>query len=217
MENDKIATNKKMLVPIIIIVVIVLALVAVISFTKKSPSAPVVDQNTPVAQTEGEVDANAPIAPEVIASSSNPELVGATTQAPGADFVTTAGKVVTQEGAEVKTDVAYNSPEAPKQTMPVAIKDVPSAIKLTLDANGYSPKEFKVKKGAAVTLALTAVGEDVSHVLAFRDKALQAVYINVRPNETRAVTFNAPTTAGSYEYFCDFPGHSGEIGTMIVE
>jgi plastocyanin len=139
-------------------------------------------------------------------------------QAPGADLISKTGQVINQEGKEVKTDVAYNSPEAPRQTLPVEIKEIPLATKLTLDANGFTPKEFKIAKGKALTVALTG-SADASHVLAFESPLMSAVYINVRPGETRAVTFNAPDVAGSYTFFCDFPGHRGrgEVGTMIVE
>ncbi len=218
MENNKTASSKKMLMLIAVGVVIVLVIIAIVMQTNKKTVTPNGEQN-PVTNTptneQGTTTENAN--PQtVITTSTNPILVGASTQAPGADLVTKDGKVVSAEGKAVKTDVAYNSPEAPKQTMPVSIKDIPSAIKLTIKDGAFSPNEFKVKKGTAVTLSLTG-GDDKSHILAFSDKAMSAVYINIRPGETRATTFPAPATAGQYKFFCDFPGHGSETGTMIVE
>lgn len=217
MENNKVTTTNKMLAPIVVGVAIVLVVIAIIILVNKKPAAPTGDQNTVTDTTSEQATTTETANPQtVITTSSNPVLVGASTQAPGADLVTTAGKVVSLEGKAVKTDVAYNSPEAPKQTLPVAIKDIPLAIKLSLNAGAFSPTEFKVKKGSAVTLALTG-GDTSSHVLAFADKAMSAVYINIRPGETRATTFGAPATAGQYKFFCDFPGHGSETGVMIVE
>jgi azurin len=38
-------------------------------------------------------------------------------------------------------------------------------------------------------------------------------------NETVRATFSAPTTPGSYTYFCAYPGHfnSGMMGTLVVK
>jgi uncharacterized cupredoxin-like copper-binding protein len=53
----------------------------------------------------------------------------------------------------------------------------------------------------------------------FNDPSLSAVAVGVSPRETRAITFNAPSTPGEYPFVCDVPGHAGrgEVGKMIVE
>ncbi|MFA6514623.1 MAG: cupredoxin domain-containing protein [Patescibacteria group bacterium] len=219
MENNKVASTKKKLLPIIAVIVVVLVIAGIVILTNKK-SAPT--PNTPGEQTEttpeGQTGENAESPVAATGTVVNPILEGARTEAPGADLVSKTGQVVNQEGEAVKTDVAYNSPEAPKQTLPVAIAEIPLASKLTLDANGFTPKEFRIAKGKALTIALTG-SADSSHVFAFESPLLKAVYINVRPGETRATTFNAPTVAGEYVFFCDFPGHKdrGEVGKMIVE
>jgi plastocyanin len=218
MENNKVPGNKKKLLPIIVAVIVLILLVVVVLLSnKKQGTTP--DQNVTGDQTG--TPAGEQTSPEQLTASGtsvNPALEGSVVQAPGADLISKTGQVINQEGKEVKTDVAYNSPEAPRQTLPVEIKEIPLATKLTLDANGFTPKEFKIGKGRALTVALTG-SADASHVLAFESPLMSAVYINVRPGETRAVTFNAPDVAGSYTFFCDFPGHRGrgEVGTMIVE
>ena len=48
---------------------------------------------------------------------------------------------------------------------------------------------------------------------------IDALGINVQlaPGETKTVTINAP--AGTYEYYCDVPGHlaAGMVGTLTVQ
>lgn len=226
MENEKQLDNKKKATMLIIgLVVVLAAVVAIVLAMPKGEKKPVVNTNTPdgsqvetpdgnvpggEGETPGSVDFEEPV---------NPVLEGAVVNAPGANLITKEGKVVNEEGKAVRSDVAYNSPEAPRQTQAIENEDdIKDAVKLTLGDDGFSPKEFSVKPGAAVTIALTGTNES-SHVLAFEDKKLGAVYINIRPGETRAVTFNAPDDAGDYTFFCDFPGHKnrGEVGVMKVQ
>jgi len=137
----------------------------------------------------------------------------------GANPITKEGVVVTTEGVEVKNDAVPMSPGAPKQTSPVAKEDLTeSVIQLEISATGWVPNEISVKAGAPITLAITAT-DDFTHVLMFDDSSLSAVAVGVSPHETRAITFNAPATAGEYAFHCDVPGHAsrGEVGKMIVE
>jgi plastocyanin len=229
MENEKQQAGKKKTVMMIVGAVIVLAVIIaiVLSMPKNNEQpGPGGENQTPnqgdvTPGGEGDVTPGEEGMEPVEAEVTNPVLEGAVTQAPGADLITTDGRVVNQEGNEVKTDVAYNSPEAPRQTQALSEEEqqeIVQATKLTLDANGFNPREFRIGAGEALTITLTG-SEDSSHVFAFADPALSAVYINVRPGETRAVTFNAPDEPGEYEFFCDFPGHRarGETGVMIVE
>ncbi|HNW20223.1 MAG TPA: cupredoxin domain-containing protein [bacterium] len=126
--------------------------------------------------------------------------------------------VVTPTGKPVKNDARPGSPEAPQQTAPISVEDLPSgSVKLTGSADGFKPSTFEVKAGQLVTMSLTSV-DKMTHVLLFDDPSLAAVAIGVGPDETRAITFNAPK-AGEYAFHCDVPGHAarGEKGTMIVK
>lgn len=139
---------------------------------------------------------------------------------PGTSPVTEEDVVVTPQGAPVKNDAVPGTQEAPQQSEPIVDKSqVPaSAVKLDVSAGGFSPSEFKVKAGRAVTLSVSSV-DTQTHVFAFKDASLQAVAIGVGPGETRAITFNAPDVKGEYAFFCNVPGHEarGEAGKMIVE
>jgi len=126
--------------------------------------------------------------------------------------------VVTPTGKPVKNDAVPGSPEAPQETPPIAPEALPAGtIKLDVSAEGFNPVQFEVKAGQVVTLALSSV-DNITHVLLFDDPVLAGVAIGVGPNETRAITFNAPK-AGEYGFHCDVPGHTarGESGKMIVK
>lgn len=137
---------------------------------------------------------------------------------PGASPVTEEGTVLNTQGEEAKNDVQPGSPEAPQQSNPIAADEVPtSATKVTVSAQGFSPAEFSVKAGAAVTLSVTSA-DTQTHIFLFDDPSLSAVAVGIGPGETRAITFNAPTTKGEYAFHCDVPGHAGrgEAGKMVV-
>lgn len=126
--------------------------------------------------------------------------------------------VITPMGKPVKNDVRPGSPEAPQQTAPISVESLPAgSIKLTGSADGFEPSTFEVKAGQLTTLSLTSVDQK-THVLLFDSPKLSSIGIGVGPDETRAITFNAPE-AGEYTFRCDVPGHSarGEKGVMIVK
>lgn len=138
--------------------------------------------------------------------------------APGLSPVSDEGQVVTREGKPVQLNTTPGSPEAPQQSNPIAPQDLPSAsVKLSMSASGISPSTFRVRRGDAVTLAITA-SDSQTHVFMFDDAVLSSVAVGVGPGETRAITFNAPAR-GEYAFHCDVPGHAarGETGKMIVE
>lgn len=148
----------------------------------------------------------------------NPVLKDATIEVPGANPITKDNKVVTSEGEPVKNDVVPMTPEAPQQTGPVDKESLSNDVtQIEITATGFNPAEFTVRKGDAVTFGVTS-GDQFTHVFMFDDPSLSAVAVGVGPGETRAISFNAPDTAGEYTFHCDVPGHAGrgEVGKMIV-
>ncbi|GEM_PF-1385790 len=142
-------------------------------------------------------------------------LVAATGTSP----ISAAGIVVTTGGAPVVQNVEPGTEGAPQQSIPISEDDIPvQAIPLRVSAAGFSPSTFTVDAGRAVTLALT-VDDDESHLFVFEDPSLSAVVSGVGPGMTRIISFNAPSTPGSYAFRCGVPGHAarGETGVMIVE
>jgi len=137
----------------------------------------------------------------------------------GTSPVSEEGLVLQQNSDEpARNDVEPMSPEAPQQSNPISEDDVPaSAVRVTMTRDGgLTPSSFTVNGGSAVTLSITS-GDAFTHIFAFRDTELQAVAVGVGPGETRAITFNAPTASGEYEFYCNVPGHAQETGVMIVQ
>lgn len=129
------------------------------------------------------------------------------------------GVVVTPEGEPVKNDVQPGSPEAPQQSAPIEENEAPAnSIKITMTAEGITPSEFSVRAGELVTLVVTS-GDQWTHVFKFKDASLSAVAVGVAGEETRSISFNAPSQKGEYQIFCDVPGHEarGETAKMIVK
>lgn len=214
MENK----TKKLLVLLGVLAVIVLIIVVAASQGRKKPIV--------VTPTDGTGATPAPTAsttPEETAAAIpvNEILKGAKVEAPGANPITKDNKVVTLSGEQTKTDVAQSSALAPAITRPIEKEQLaPSAISLDISAAaGFSPKEFTVRPGAPVTLAITSV-DNSFHGLIFEDAALSAIGLTARPGQTRAVTFNAPK-AGEYVFYCNVGGvlhkNRGEVGKMIVK
>jgi len=205
--------NKKILV--LLAVVIFLVVIIIIAANSNKSTAPMAKKTQPVATKSVETSTTTP---EDVAVNTLPE--GTTVVVPGTSPVTPDDVVVTPEGKAVQYDVAPLSPEAPKQTGPIAEQNLSSdVIKLQVSSQGWEPKEFTVNAGAPVTLAVTNKESSFMHIFKFDEPAMMAVVIGVGPSETRAMTFNAPSKAGEYTFRCDVPGHAnrGEIGKMIVK
>lgn len=213
--------NNKQKLWILLGVIVVVAIIIIVAATqgKKTKTT---DQtvNQPAA---GQTDNTQQPGEENQASSTpvaaNPALKDTTVVVPGANPVTKDNKVVTVEGAPTKNDVSPMSPQAPQQTAPIdKTKLSNDVVKLTITSGGWSPNSFTVKAGAPVSVGISS-GDQYTHIFMFDDSSLSAVAVGVGPNETRAITFNAPTKAGEYKFHCDVPGHTGrgEVGTMIVK
>jgi len=149
----------------------------------------------------------------------NPALIGAITEAPGANLISTDGQVITDEGVEIRTDVSPTDSQAPRSSLPISKEEVDKkAIILDVSAVGFLPNIFTVKAGEVVTIALTST-DQWSHNINFSDPILQAAETSVSAGTTRAFSFNAPSAKGEYNFFCGIPGHAarGEVGKIIVE
>lgn len=138
---------------------------------------------------------------------------------PGTSAVSDKGEVLGANGQVAKNDAEWGTSGAPQQSGPLDVSSLTNdTVKLGIVAGSFAPNNFKVKAGKAVIISLTS-NDDFTHSFHFSDASLKALAIGVGPHETRAITFNAPDKKGSYQFFCDLPGHRdrGEVGTMIVE
>jgi len=143
--------------------------------------------------------------------------------APGANPITKEGEIINTEGDVVMNAVGPSDSLAPTASDPINPNTLSeNVIKLEVILGSFSPNEFRVKAGEAISIALTANDEFI-HALTFIDPNLSAINLTVSPSETRVITFKAPMTPGEYIFKCpvggDKVGHvvRGEIGKMIVE
>ncbi len=221
MENNqnKTAGSKKIWILVGVLVVIVIIAIVTMTMNKKSEKA---NPTPEEAQQAGETS-NTPEegkTPEVNLEAISPALKDAKVLIPGASPVKD-NKVLTMEGKVAVNNTTPMAPSAPQQTAAIDKKTVESnssVIKIDVSAAGFVPNSFEVKKGSVVNIAVTST-DSYTHIFAFRDASLSAVAVGLAPGETRAITFNAPDKAGSYEYYCNVPGHAGrgETGTMTVK
>lgn len=137
---------------------------------------------------------------------------------PGGNKISVEQKVITDAGTAVKTDVMPNNLEAPKAVTVTKAELPGTAINIGISGDKFTPETFTVKAGAPVSLAFSSLDKKV-HVVVFADSSLAALSFGISGGKIKAMTFNAPTTPGKYEFKCDVPGHqaAGEQGTMIVE
>lgn len=208
------------------VILIVLAVVLIVNSQKNKQENP----NDPNPYQSGEVEPGTEVEPG-LEGEELPEKTESTTtetgqvipegsrvEVPGANPIKD-DVVVTSAGEVVQNDAEPMTPEAPQQTEAIDREQLPeSVIKVGVSAAGFSPDSFEVKAGAPVSLAVSST-DDFTHVFLFDDPSLSAVALGLGPQETRAITFNAPSQAGEYFFHCDVPGHAGrgEVGKMIVK
>ena len=202
------------LLGVIVVIVLIIIMASLQGNKKANPVAPT-GEGTPTGTEEPTTTE-----PETQVIPANTVLKDSRVEVPGANPITKDNKVVTLEGKVTKNDVAPSSPLAPQETGALTKEQVPpTAVTLELSAAGFNPKEFTVKAGAPVTVAVTAT--DGVHTFAFEDASLSAVGMGLYAGQTRAVTFNAPEKAGEYVFYCNVGGtihkNRGEVGKMIVK
>lgn len=194
--------KKEVIIGIIVVVIVVAGYFVFVGMHPRTPSIPSA--------------ATAPVGTQTSMGTVTEQGVVA---ASGTSAVATSGVVVTPTGKATQNNVAPGAPTAPQESTPVASPSaVPSsAIKITVTAaNGFVPNTFTVSAGAPVSISITD-GDTLSHTFVFQDASLSAVAVGLAPGETRVITFNAPSKAGSYAFGSNIPGQSGETGTMVVK
>lgn len=194
--------NKKKIIIVILVVFVVFIAVVVLSLKLQLKSG-----EAPISQINPEINSipeESSLATGTVSSVSS----GAGQTAPA--FVDNSIQV-----SGPTLNALPGSPEAPKQTE-VKANEIPAqAVKIDITAAGFSPKEFRVKEGAAITLALSA-SDGQTHVFIFPDASLMGLTTMVLGGSTKTLTFNAPK-AGSYSFRDDIPQFRANTGVMIVE
>ena len=85
----------------------------------------------------------------------------------------------------------------------------------TTDAFAFNPNTITGKVGQPIHVSLKNDANGLVH--SFVVDEFNVKLENVQPKTTGDVTFT-PTTAGTYQFYCDTPGHkaAGMVGTLVV-
>lgn len=114
--------------------------------------------------------------------------------------------------AEANEDAAADEAATASEAQGAAPAEVPAQTITSFDIY-YEPKEVTIPANTDVTITLPNDG------VAAHDFSIDALNVEVAlpPGETQTVVINA--APGSYEYYCNVPGHkeAGMVGTLIVE
>jgi plastocyanin len=134
---------------------------------------------------------------------------------PGQPSASTNNQSSLPAGASAQAEIINNQPAGPSVSAPVAAVEVPkSAIKLSVTRSAFTPASFTVQAGETVVVSVTS-GEARNHALVFDDASLSGVVVGLAPNETRVITFEAPSKPGSYAFRSTALGDTA-AGTMVV-
>lgn len=220
MDNQNLVNKKPEKIKIIVIVSILVIAVVILQINKKNQASQLlnksaeigrgIEENTDIKSAETDFDS--------LDKVTTTQQFGVSVIA-GANQISPNNLVVTEKGALTDNAVAPMSENAPKQTNYIVKEDLPAQVLQLNVGNGqFSPKEFSTSKEKPTSFSLTSI-DDYSHFISFDDPSLSAVMIFVGPKQTKAITFQAPKTAGIYTFRCGTPGHAdkGEIGKMIIK
>lgn len=218
--------KKKIIIISFVIFIILVAIIAL--FLKARPQPEIILPSKKIDTTETEPVSNSTSVPnpgpniivldkneagEFIDSSGDAREVDTSFKSDLPVFIPPA--VVSAETADPSLSAIPNSPAAPKQEV-VEANEIPAkAIKIDMTALGFSPREFRVKPGTEVTLALSS-SDGETHVFIFPLPSLMGLTTMVLGGEIKTITFKVPST-GSYAFRDDIPRYRMNTGTMIVE
>ncbi len=225
--KEPMSSSKKKVLFSGLAVIIIAAIVVIVIMLNKKPSEQQVGEQQGVQANENQTemaeaetpDASIDINDDSLKEVEVADMEGTKVVVVGANPITKDNKVVTPDGVITENTVLPMSDNAPKQTGFLNKEELPDGVvKISVGNGKFAPSQFTTKSGAPTTFSLTGV-DDYSHVIAFKDPAMSAIAILVGPGQTKAITFNAPTTAGEYVFYCASPGHEGdgETGKMIVK
>ena len=85
-----------------------------------------------------------------------------------------------------------------------------------LDSMRFSPNILRAKGGGSVTLAMKNTGSTIHNFVSPALGVPRAVKVD--PGKSGSVSFGVPAAAGTYEFWCDEPGHkeAGMTGRVVV-
>ncbi|MCL4394533.1 MAG: cupredoxin domain-containing protein [Chloroflexi bacterium] len=88
-------------------------------------------------------------------------------------------------------------------------------VSMTATEFKYDPSTINASPGQTIDLTLKNTGS-VQHTWVLNPAHVK---MTVDPGKSVSQTFQAPTTPGTYQFYCDEPGHkeAGMVGQLIVK
>lgn len=131
--------------------------------------------------------------------------------------VSSSGQVLAPSGKVADNAAPAGAGDSPQETAPLAADQVPQgSVKINVLDTSFSPSSFSVTAGNLVTLTFTYKMTDLSRgaMIVFGDPSLSGILVVLTPGATKAISFNAPTKSGNYDFFVR---GTDVKGTMIVK
>jgi hypothetical protein len=126
------------------------------------------------------------------------------------------GQVLAPSGKVAQNDAPTGAGDSPQETQTLAPDEIPEgSLEIEVRDGSFSPASFSASTGQVVTLTFIYKLTDKSrgaHIL-FADPSLSGILVVLPPDTTKAITFNAPSQSGSYEFFLR---GTDVKGTMVV-
>jgi plastocyanin len=219
-QTDNKSKKKLILILIIGLVILVSLAVAIVLINKDRKTGEINGENN---NAPSEVNANETDA--AIEFNNSAEVVEleddviAQAIIPGSNLISEDNVVLTKDGQATRNDAPTMSEEAPQQTGFLNRDQLPEEVfQIEIQEGLITPNTFTTKAGAPTVFSLTGT-DSYAHTIVFDSPLLSALAISVGPNQTKAISFNAPTEPGTYSFYCLSPGHAekGETGEMIVQ
>ncbi len=93
-----------------------------------------------------------------------------------------------------------------------------NTVTITETEMKFTPNAFTVKAGDKVTVKLENKGS-VMHDFTIDNVGGQKITHPLDPGKSGTVTFTAPSSAGTIQFYCSQPGHkeAGMVGTITVQ
>jgi len=124
---------------------------------------------------------------------------------------TKTGDVISQVGQEAKNNVQSGLGTAPASSPKIDPSKLPSSsVKLIMSTSGFSPAEFTVNPGQAISLAITN-NTPWGEIVKFSDSSLSAIGLSLLIGDTGTITFNAPLKVGEYVFSADLAKVQGKM------
>ncbi len=91
----------------------------------------------------------------------------------------------------------------------------PLSVAISANEFKFDPNTINASPGQTINLTVKNIGS-VQHTWVLDQGNVK---LTIDPGQTVSKTFTAPSTPGTYQFYCDLPGHkeAGMVGQLIVK